>query len=283
MPNPAEWPNVLPAIQGSNNNTPSTATGKSPNELACGFMLNRPVDLIHWPVTLSPEVLTPLRLRKEAKNSVDFAHVAYSKNYDRAHQPLFLEVNDPVLLRLHKGYKIPATEGIITKLTQQYVGPFRIIERVGRLAYRLQIPHHWKIHPVFTIAQLEPYTTGDPFERELPPQPLDLRADQLPPQNLSQLLAEKILRKRIIKKGKGTATEYLIRWKNRGPEHDQWKNVKSLDEKEKNLVKAYKQKMPYPQIDAAAKPTTMVTSDMAKALRDHREMMIDIEREQREE
>lgn len=98
-------------------------------------MLNCPADLIHWPVTLSSEVLTPLQLRKEAKDSVDFAHVAYKKNHDKAHQPLFLEVNDLVLLRLHKGYKISATEGIITKLTQQYVGPFRIIKKVGRLAY----------------------------------------------------------------------------------------------------------------------------------------------------
>lgn len=184
-------------------------------------MFNRPTDLIYWPVALNPKVLIPLQLRKEAKDSVDFAHVVYKKNYNRAHQPLFLEVNNLVLLHLHKGYKIPATERIITKLIQQYIGPFKIIKRVGKLVYWLQILYHWKIHPVFTIAQLELYTIGDPFERELPPQPLNLRADQLPLQNLSQLLAEKILRKRIIKKRKGVATKYLIWWKNRDPEYDQ--------------------------------------------------------------
>lgn len=34
--------------------------------------------------------------------------------------------------------------------------PFQIIERVGRLAYRLEIPTDWKIHLIFSIAQLEP-------------------------------------------------------------------------------------------------------------------------------
>lgn len=50
---------------------------------------------------------------------MDFAHLAYKKNYNKAHQPLFLEMKNLVLLCLHKGYKIPVTEEIITKLTQQ--------------------------------------------------------------------------------------------------------------------------------------------------------------------
>ena len=59
--------------------------------------------------------------------------------------------------------------------------------------------------------------------------------------------------------------------------------MKSLNEKEKNFVKAYKQTIPYSQIDPAVKPTTMVTLDMAKTLQDYREIMIDIKRKQREE
>lgn len=135
MPNLSEWPNTLAAIQGSNNNTSSIATRKILHKLACGFMLNRPADLVHWPPTLSTDILIPLQLRKKAKDSVDFAHLAYKENYNRTHQPLFLKLNDLVLLHLYRGYKILAIEKIITKLTQQYMGPFLIIEKVGRLAY----------------------------------------------------------------------------------------------------------------------------------------------------
>lgn len=90
--------------------------------------------------------------------------MGYKYQYGGLHQLLFLRVTDLVLLRLHKGYTIPSTVGIITKVAQRFVGPFRVIEKIGRLAYKPRIPPHWKIHPVFTIAQLEPYISGDPYE-----------------------------------------------------------------------------------------------------------------------
>ena len=42
------------------------------------------------------------------------------------------------------------------KQGQRYTGPFEITERVGRLAYRLNLPAHWRIHNVINIAFLEP-------------------------------------------------------------------------------------------------------------------------------
>lgn len=44
-----------------------------------------------------------------------------------------------MLLRLYKGYKIFVTKERTTKLTKRYVGPFRIIRGVGKLAYQLEI------------------------------------------------------------------------------------------------------------------------------------------------
>lgn len=44
------------------------------------------------------------------------------------------------MIQLHKGYSIPASARIIKKLTQQYVGPFLILEKVGCLAYRSEVP-----------------------------------------------------------------------------------------------------------------------------------------------
>lgn len=79
---------------------------------------------------------------------------------------IFLDVGDWTLLRLHKGYKIPFTLGVTKKLTQHYVGPFQVLERVGRPAYKLDIPEGWLIHSVFTVAQLDPRPNPayDPFK-----------------------------------------------------------------------------------------------------------------------
>ena len=123
-----------------------------------------------------------------------------------------MKVGKWALLRLHKRYSIPATARVTKKLTQQYVGPFRIMEKVGRLAYRLDIPPDWWIHPVFSMAQLElaPHPAKDPFGRPFPsnPPPVFVEEDTDKVKNFE---VEKLLNKRQVKKGKGQAVEYLVR------------------------------------------------------------------------
>lgn len=73
-----------------------------------------------------------------------------------------MKIGDWVMLKLYKGYSIPSSVGVTKKLTQQYVGPFQIVKRIGQLAYRLEVPSDWKIYLVFLVAQLEP--APNPFE-----------------------------------------------------------------------------------------------------------------------
>lgn len=50
-----------------------------------------------------------------------------------------MKVEEWTMLKLHKGYLIPSSIKVTKKLTQQYVGPFQIIEKVDRLAYKLDV------------------------------------------------------------------------------------------------------------------------------------------------
>lgn len=52
---------------------------------------------------------------------------------------MFLRVENYALLRLHKNYNISSTVDIIKKLTQQFVDSFKLIERVDRLVYVLNL------------------------------------------------------------------------------------------------------------------------------------------------
>jgi len=45
---------------------------------------------------------------------------------------------------------------VLKKFGGQYAGPFKITERIGRLAYRLELPQNWKINDVISIDHLEP-------------------------------------------------------------------------------------------------------------------------------
>ena len=41
---------------------------------------------------------------------------------------------------------------VSSKFGPQFVGPFKIRERIGRLAYRLDLPANMKIHDVVSVA-----------------------------------------------------------------------------------------------------------------------------------
>ena len=219
------WLEVLPRIQSILNNTSSSTTSKTPNEVAYSFSPRRPLDLLSDP--LLPNIL---QARTDATDAISFALANQKAHYDRKHQPLFMKVGDWAMLKLHKGYSIPSSAGVTKKLTQQYVGPFRILEKVGRLAYKLDVLHDWKIHPVFSVAQLEPapLPIKDPFHRPRPHMPPAVFVDD-DIDAVKSFEVDRLLNKRIVRKGKGRAVEYLVRWTRYGPEWDRWYNIKDLD------------------------------------------------------
>ena len=46
------------------------------------------------------------------------------------------------------------------KLTPRFIGPYEILERVGKVAYRLALPHDMdRIHNVFHVSMLRKYVS----------------------------------------------------------------------------------------------------------------------------
>lgn len=236
LTNPAEWPTVIPCLITNLNNSKSLTTGKSPNELIYGFRLNEGLDTI-TPQYGEEPAKTFQRYRNEAKEATAFAAMSAKRIYDKKHSPLHLRPGDFAYLHLHKGYKIPSAWN--KKLGDQYAGPFRVIKKIGRLAYRLKLPAEWKVHPVFSVAHLEPAEdpAKDPYKRPIPDQPEAVFVEGNTPKLQLYELERLLDRRERILRGKATV-EYLTRWKGYRAEYDKWLKVEKLDNA-KDIVADY--------------------------------------------
>ncbi|CAH9081090.1 unnamed protein product [Cuscuta europaea] len=84
------------------------------------------------------------------------------KSYaDLKRKPAEFEAGEKVLLR------VSPTKGVMRfgkkgKLSPRFIGPYDILERVGRVAYRLALPTELaKVHNVFHISQLKKYVRDE--------------------------------------------------------------------------------------------------------------------------
>jgi hypothetical protein len=57
-------------------------------------------------------------------------------------------------------------------LDHQRLGPFRISRKINDVAFRLDLPPHLRLHPVFHCSLLEPCATSTIPNRVVPPPPL---------------------------------------------------------------------------------------------------------------
>ena len=103
------------------------------------------------------------------------------------------------------------------KLLPRFIGPYTIIQTVGKAAMKLKLPSGPKIHPVFHVSMLRPYVlpVRDPNSDTTDiPMPLDwLEGDP-------EFFIDHIVSHRVFKVGKKFVVHYLIRWHGFDANHD---------------------------------------------------------------
>ena len=217
----SDWVVKLLPLQAACNNMESASMKKAPNELIYGKKLRTALEVSTVPLPM-PDSAPPLHelrtvMQEKAATAIAIAQKAMTKHYDVKHTTPDFSTGY-AFLHLGAGYSIPSVRK--QKLTQQRVGPFKIIEMVGKgKAYCLQLPPHCGIHPVISIVHLEPSPApgSDPYSR---PIPTNDTAPVVGPDGDPEWEIDAVVNKRTTKRGRKKKTEYLIHWKGYGPEWD---------------------------------------------------------------
>ncbi|KAK6153522.1 hypothetical protein DH2020_013161 [Rehmannia glutinosa] len=198
-----QWSKYIPLVEFSYNNSYQATIGMAPYEALYGRKCRSPV---HWD--------------EERQKS-------YSNQRRRM---LEFSVGDQVFLKVApmKGVMRFGKKG---KLSPRYIGPFHITERIGDVAYRLDLPASMsQIHDVFHVSMLRKYVanpshilTNEPIEVKT-----DLSYEEIP---VGILLREvKKLRNKEIPLVK-------VLWRNQSVEEAAWEREDEMRAKYPDLFR----------------------------------------------
>ncbi|GJR73485.1 putative reverse transcriptase domain-containing protein [Tanacetum coccineum] len=158
------WDRHLPLVEFSYNNSYHTSIKAAPFEALYGRKCRSPVC---WAEVGEAQLIGPQIIHEtterifKIRDRMQAARDQQKSYADKRHRPLEFEVGDKVMLKVAP-WKGVMRFGKRGKLNPRYIGPFRILERIGPVAYRLELPQELsRVHNVFHICNLKKCLSDD--------------------------------------------------------------------------------------------------------------------------
>ncbi|GJT74627.1 putative reverse transcriptase domain-containing protein [Tanacetum coccineum] len=160
------WVKHLPLAEFSYNNSYHASIKAAPYEALYGRKCRSPVC---WAEVGEAQLTGPELIQETHKKIVPDqqrmqAAQDRQKSYaDRKRKPMEFEVGDRVMLKVSP-WKGVVRFGKRGKLNPRYVGPFKILAKVGKVAYRLELPQELsRVHHTFHVSNLKKCYADEPL------------------------------------------------------------------------------------------------------------------------
>lgn len=109
------------------------------------------------------------------------------------------------------------------KLSPRFYGPYKVLQKIGKVPYKLELPPDSKIHPVFLVSQLKKkLSQRENSQTKLSP---------IIEEGIVQAAPEKILDRCLVKKRGQALAEVLLQWQGAREEDSTWEDHHQLRER----------------------------------------------------
>ena len=159
-----DWSKQSALAEFAANNAVHVATGHTPFFLNSGDHPRLPTMLLHKDESRIEVVQQMVNRMKTALEEAQ-ANLSLAQNWareyaNRSRRDETFEVGQAVVLLTRHLY---VDQHLPSKLRRRWIGPYKIAKVISPVAYRLDLPPAWRVHPILHVSTLKHYNQSTEY------------------------------------------------------------------------------------------------------------------------